>query len=329
MLHQVSYQELKSLMLQYPYSANLRYLMLVKSLFDNHKEYDRNLALASLGSIDRKKLRGLVKEYTRVQQAQENFEIAEEFLELKDISTLQDVLDTTPPSVETPKAQAAPITGDGPTGNNGFIDELLDSMPDGEEPQGIRPEEEFERLPTIEELLDQGPVEESQPDKDAENGEGVPPRPEEAPPLEAEDLNAPQIAPKDVPLEVTNDPEAGESGGDGFADGELPRPSPKATFESWNQQPREPKAGILEKDLTVFENALNIEEEYEEPEDVAKDVAASSLLEDNTIATETFAGILERQGHFDKAIAMYEKLSLQYPEKSSFFAAKIEKLKKK
>jgi len=37
---------------------------------------------------------------------------------------------------------------------------------------------------------------------------------------------------------------------------------------------------------------------------------------------------MEKQGHIDKAIEMYEKLSLINPEKSAYFAALIEKLKK-
>lgn len=43
--------------------------------------------------------------------------------------------------------------------------------------------------------------------------------------------------------------------------------------------------------------------------------------------SETFADLLASQGYKEKAIAMYEKLMEKYPEKSSFFAAKIEALK--
>ena len=45
--------------------------------------------------------------------------------------------------------------------------------------------------------------------------------------------------------------------------------------------------------------------------------------------SETLAQILEKQGHNDKAIEMYEKLQLINPEKSAYFEALIEKLKKK
>ena len=52
-----------------------------------------------------------------------------------------------------------------------------------------------------------------------------------------------------------------------------------------------------------------------------------SLIPDASIATETLAKILALQGRKEEAILMFEKLKLQMPEKSTFFAAEIEKLK--
>ena len=42
--------------------------------------------------------------------------------------------------------------------------------------------------------------------------------------------------------------------------------------------------------------------------------------------TETFADLLASQGYKEQAIEMYIKLMEKYPEKSGFFAAKIEAL---
>lgn len=49
---------------------------------------------------------------------------------------------------------------------------------------------------------------------------------------------------------------------------------------------------------------------------------------DKSIISEPLANLLAKQGHNDEAKEMYEQLSLIFPEKSAFFAAKIEKLKK-
>jgi len=56
-------------------------------------------------------------------------------------------------------------------------------------------------------------------------------------------------------------------------------------------------------------------------------LAEKNLVEPEEIGTETLATVFERQGHTGKAIAIYEKLSLKYPEKSSYFAEKISSLK--
>ena len=50
-------------------------------------------------------------------------------------------------------------------------------------------------------------------------------------------------------------------------------------------------------------------------------------LENDVYISEPLADILSSQGHFDQAIAMYEKLALKYPEKFSYFADRILELK--
>ena len=52
-----------------------------------------------------------------------------------------------------------------------------------------------------------------------------------------------------------------------------------------------------------------------------------SLKADVSLGTETLAVILEKQGKYDKALAIYENLLAHNPEKSSNFAPRIEHLK--
>lgn len=61
----------------------------------------------------------------------------------------------------------------------------------------------------------------------------------------------------------------------------------------------------------------------------ASEMAAKSLVEDDELATETLAQIFMKQENYRKAIRIYEKLSLLYPEKSNKFALLIENAKNK
>ncbi len=54
---------------------------------------------------------------------------------------------------------------------------------------------------------------------------------------------------------------------------------------------------------------------------------AENSNESREVVTETMAEVLEKQGQLDKAIQLYIKLSFINPEKSAYFAAKIQQLK--
>ncbi len=63
------------------------------------------------------------------------------------------------------------------------------------------------------------------------------------------------------------------------------------------------------------------------PESIPEGELSRESIEDHPdLVSETLATVLEKQGKTNRAIAIYNKLSLKFPEKSSYFAKKIESI---
>ncbi len=74
--------------------------------------------------------------------------------------------------------------------------------------------------------------------------------------------------------------------------------------------------------------AAALEEEEEQIPESVFEMAINSIDKEEIMVSESLAEIHVQQGKFDKAIEVYRKLSLQNPEKKTYFAAKIEQLNK-
>lgn len=61
--------------------------------------------------------------------------------------------------------------------------------------------------------------------------------------------------------------------------------------------------------------------------DPVNDLSDKSVIRFKSPVSETFANLLVKQGKIEKAIEVYEQLSLKYPEKKPYFASRIEELK--
>lgn len=267
-LYQIPYQELKSLVIQYPYCQPLRVLLLQKSQMEQHPDYERNLQMAATYLPDRRFLLLLIREYKALDAGESLFELEEERLELKALSEIFAERE----ALEKAVAETAP------------------------QPRPKEEEEEEEFFPAW---------------------NWTPPATEPPPP-------------PPPPVEAPNPPPA-----------ELqpakprPAPAPKTRFSSWQARTLQERNLAFEQIASPPKPLKKREpqaEEREEPEKKpvqAQDLARKSVEEKEDIVSETLAGILARQGHSQKAIQMYEKLSLIFPEKSSFFAQKIELLKRK
>ncbi|MBI5009486.1 MAG: hypothetical protein HZB98_07545 [Bacteroidia bacterium] len=81
---------------------------------------------------------------------------------------------------------------------------------------------------------------------------------------------------------------------------------------------------LIEKFIISNPRIEPVREKSNQP---VEDLSKPHVEEKETFVTETLARIYVNQGYYSKAIDIYEKLSLKFPEKSSYFAAQIEKVK--
>ena len=85
------------------------------------------------------------------------------------------------------------------------------------------------------------------------------------------------------------------------------------------------KAEIIDKFIAENPSISRPKQEFFNPISAAQE----SVIDQENIVSETLAMIYEKQGYFEKAISIYEKLKLKHPEKSITFAVRINELKNK
>jgi len=98
----------------------------------------------------------------------------------------------------------------------------------------------------------------------------------------------------------------------------------KSKTQSKSVKPTKQKSDIISDFIKNEPSISRPKTKFYDPVEKAKE----SIVDNENIVSETLAGIFFDQGHLRKAIKIYEKLSLKFPEKSSYFAALIKKAEK-
>ena len=73
---------------------------------------------------------------------------------------------------------------------------------------------------------------------------------------------------------------------------------------------------------------MDKQQEEEGGEETENEIVSKSTTEPDELVTETLAIIYFEQKKYDKALEAFKKLSLKYPEKSVYFATRIEEIEK-
>ncbi len=340
-LYQLSYEELKSLAMQYPYCANLHYLLLEKSQLDQNKELEHNLKTASFYSQDRTALRDLMGKLKTVFEKEESFDLNEDYLELRDLSSLKEE----PASLFSERSDAeAPqkkeeLFPDLPLPATDQKEEKTTPKQAGEELEAIfdslmtsfsspnlseeDTQEKDEQTPDAR-PHEQEPTPES-PEKSEALSDTTAPETHKAFTLHEEEENTTETPLKSTTMETPEYHPQDPSG--------KPSPTPKTSFSSWVQQfqPAHIKVQLHElmesKKREDAIEALKRKKKKKKIKDKMVLFAEQSLKDSTDLASETLAELLVAQEKYDKAIQMYERLILIFPEKSTYFAEKIKNLK--
>lgn len=252
LLATISYQEMKTLALAYPYAHNLRYLLALKAQQENHPEFDRTLAAASAYSLHRPRLFQLI--------APQRAGIIEEVLELKAIEALQRELEARNPlprRTETlqAEARATPFS------------------------ENVRPE----------------PAPSSSLTNEAPEEPGL-----NVPPPAAPVPTAPRF---DQWLDQFN-------------------------LSPLSSRAKQPASEAVRPSSADAAPAQAETADTSEKSPAPQTLAERSVTPKDEVVSETMARLFATQGHRERAIALYERLRLAFPEKSDYFAAEIDKLKK-
>jgi len=87
---------------------------------------------------------------------------------------------------------------------------------------------------------------------------------------------------------------------------------------------------LIDKFLSADAAPIRMEQQQEDEPDreTENEIATKSEIEPDELVTETLAMIYFEQKKYDKALDAFRKLSLKYPEKSVYFATRIEEIEK-
>jgi hypothetical protein len=351
LLHQVPYEELKTLAMQYPYCQPLQLLMLRKSLQDKRKDWEFALSRVAATTSDRSLLYAEVAENIESDQEEEVFQLSQDFLELSsfdaeaeelELASLDRDTTVTEPSLELDFSGVSSASGEAdyrpendiPT--SGGAGEKSDFSSPGEKKS---PEEEIDtwknqELEALEAALN---VVTSAPSMDTTVKKET--RPEDLSrtgKLEQVVATAVSIAGILEPVDTEEQP-AEEFNHDRMAPHEplhalKPSPRPKSSFTSWVAQFQPPDiqtqlSDIMESKKMEDRRVLRKNKKKESNSNV-DEIVLQSITENGNLVSETLANVLAKQGQSEKAEEMYRRLMLVFPEKSDYFAQQISNIKR-
>ena len=318
-LYQLPMEELRTMVMQYPYCHNLQVLLQEKAELDQHPDREKTLAKAATYAIDRKQLFKRLKlmREKRAEPKAEAYHLGEDFLELKDLTVVQADLEKIalgtyedPSTSQTMAIEPEPPSSDIPATSEPSLNSSWNGSWEGASGDDLDEDLSLQidsldftlnpiSNPTLSTPSDISVVIDTPLDENADASTLSPtPDPEPLTPSH----------PNSIPF----------------------TPTPKKAFSSWSKSAQSAYLQSSIQQLLQEEHLDPKKNKHLDSVDSKNEVnkkAWKSIVDGDSMASETWAQLLVAQKQYHKAIEVYERLMLLIPEKSSFFAAQIESIK--
>ena len=298
---------LQEIVKRYPYCQSGQLLYFISLLQDNDMHRQSHLKLVAAYAGDRGMLRDLVQvtEYftNRDDKATESAaEVEQEQFMSPQQQQQGQVLDENQPGVDSMGDQDVDIVGETPVDTPG---QLID--------ENEKPDDEAKVLNTEPEAVDQrDEAEKQEATKTAE--------------LSEEEITE-EAAAEEIPEEKPEPTAESGKESDRFAEVGKSVDKQEAGEGKGQDDPtfKASKTELIDRFIRNSPRITRNQADFFKPVDYAK----RSEIDKEDIVSETLAKIYFNQGSYQKAIGIYKKLILKVPEKSSYFARQIEKIKEK
>lgn len=321
-LYQLPMEELRTMVMQYPYCHNLQVLLQEKAELDQHPDREKTLAKAATYAIDRKQLFKRLKlmREKRAEPKVEAYHLGEDFLELKDLTAVQaDLEKITLGTYEDPStSQTMAIEPEPPSSEIPATSEpSLHSSWNGSW-EGASGDDLDEDLSLQIDSLDftLSPISNPTPSAPSDTSVEI-----DTPLNDHSDVPPPSPTPDPGPITLTPSHTHTHTHSS---------PTPKKSFSSWSKSAQSAYLQSSIQQLLQDEHQDSKKNKHLDSVDSKNEVnkkAWKSIVDGDSMASETWAQLLVAQKQYHKAIEVYERLMLLIPEKSSFFAAQIESIK--